>query len=85
MSKSKNPLYHVSNDGKDVESVSGVVELMIKKLGLDPMVEFLVSLLEMMQEQVKSYAMFVAIKELIDELLEKIFKVMEKVTPLLNF
>ncbi|ATH07767.1 hypothetical protein BIY24_07345 [Halobacteriovorax marinus] len=84
MSKSKNPLYHVSNDGKDVESVSGVVELMIKKLGLDPMVEFLESMLKYMIEEVSSYPIFLHLKELLDELIDKLFLIYQRISPLIS-
>jgi len=83
--KKKNPLYHVSSDGKDVESVDGVLELLIKKLGLDPVIAMLEGVLNFLSEQVKSYAMFSAIKDLYDQLLEKLMNLYARVRPLLEF
>jgi len=80
-----NPLYHVSKDGKDVESVDGVLELLIKKLGLDPVIAMLEGVLQFLGEQVKSYAMFSAIKDLYDQLLEKLMNLYARVKPLLEF
>lgn len=82
--KKNNPLYHISKDGKDVEHVSGVVELLVKKLGLDPVVEMLEDMFKFLMEQINSYAMFSAVKDIFDELLGKLFEVMNKVRPLLN-
>ncbi|WP_372653405.1 hypothetical protein [Halobacteriovorax sp.] len=84
MSKVNNPLYHVSKDGKDVESVNNVLELLVKKLGLDPIVEFLESMFIYLSEQVQTYSMFISVKEMIDELIEYLFKIFEKVQPLLG-
>ncbi len=84
MSKTSNPLYHISKDGKDVESVNNIFELLVKKFGLEPIISFLESMFEFMSEQVQSYAVFIALKELIDEIVEKLFKVIEKVQPLLS-
>jgi hypothetical protein len=83
--KKNNPLYHVSKDGKDVESVDNVVELLIKKLGLDPVISMLESFIQFMADQVKTYAMFTAIKDLYDELLEKLMELYSRVRPLLAF
>ncbi|PIK15564.1 hypothetical protein [Halobacteriovorax sp. JY17] len=84
MSKTSNPLYHISKDGKDVESVNNIFELLVKKFGLEPIISFLESMFEFMSEQVQSYAVFIALKELIDEIVEKLYKVIEKVQPLLE-
>lgn len=83
MVKAKNPLYHISKDGKDVESVSNFFELLVKRFGLEPVITFLESMFEFMVEQVQSYAIFISLKEMMDELIEKLFKVIEKVQPLL--
>ncbi|WP_127716035.1 hypothetical protein [Halobacteriovorax sp. HLS] len=82
--KKSNPLYHVSNDGKDVESVDGVLELIIKKLGLTPALSVLEDIFSFLLEQVSSYAMFSVVKEIIDELVEKLLAVYSKIRPLLS-
>ena len=84
MVKPKNPLYHISKDGKDVESVSNFFELLVKKFGLDPVITFLESMFEFMIDHVQTYAVFITLKEMMDELIEKLFKVIEKVQPLLR-
>ena len=82
--KKDNPLYHVSKDGKDVESVTGVIDLIVKKLGLDPVVSMLEDFINFLMEQVTSYAMFTAVKDFFEELVGKLFELMTKVKPLLN-
>lgn len=82
--KKSNPLYHVSKDGKDVESVDGVIELLIKKLGLAPAITVLEDIFNFLLEQVSSYAMFSVVKDLIDEIVEKLLALYTKVRPLLN-
>jgi hypothetical protein len=82
--KKNNPLYHISNDGKDVESVSGFIELVVKKLGLDPVVSMLEEFFQFLMDQVTSYAMFTAVKDIFDELIGKLFELVTKVRPLLN-
>ena len=81
--KKNNPLYHISKDGKDVESVDGVIELLIKKLGLDPVISMLEGFVLFLSEQVKTYAMFSAVKDLYDEFLEKLMGLYSRVRPLL--
>jgi len=74
--KNKNPLYVVK--GKDIEEASGLFDLVVKKLNLQPVIDVFNSLLKMLLEQVKSYPTFVAIKELIDELIVKYFGMLKK-------
>lgn len=67
--KSKNPLYVVK--GNDVEEASGMIDLIIKKFNLAPALNFLGTVIKMLLEQVKDYPTFIAIKNIIDELVEK--------------
>ena len=83
--KSNNPLYVVTNNGKDVESVGNYYEAFIKKFGLEPVVNFLEMLLDILLSQVKSYAGFAFVKDLFDELMIKLNDIREKITPLLSF
>jgi hypothetical protein len=83
--KSQNPLYVVTNDGQDVEPVSNLIDAFITKYGLQPVVDTFKMIIDMVLEQVKSYAMFVVIKEFLDELIEKMMELKEKVSPLLAF
>jgi hypothetical protein len=65
--KTKNPLYVVK--GKDVSEASGVIDLVIKKLNLEPLVMILQNLLKIVLENVKSYPTLVAVKNFLDEFL----------------
>jgi hypothetical protein len=68
--KNKNPLYVVK--GKTVLEASGMLDLIVKKLNLAPVIELLSKIFNMLLEQVKDYPTLVVIKKLIDTLLEKI-------------
>lgn len=83
--KSTNPLYVVTNNGKDVEPVSNYYEAFIKKFGLEPVVNFLEMMLELLLSQVTNYAGFAFIKDLFDELMTKLNEMRDKITPLLSF
>jgi hypothetical protein len=75
-SKAKNPLYVVK--GKDVQEASDIVDLVIKKLGLEPVVQFLHTMLKMIIENVQSYPTFLAMKNLLDELMVRFLGVFKK-------
>ncbi len=75
-SKAKNPLYVVK--GKDVQEASDIVDLVIKKLGLEPVVQFLQTMLKMIIENVQSYPTFLAMKNFLDELMVRFFGVFKK-------
>jgi hypothetical protein len=61
----KNPLYMVN--GNNVEAVNGWMELLVKKLGLEP----LMNLLKMLLEQVKSYQMLEQVNKVLSQLIEQ--------------
>lgn len=67
--KSKNPLYVVKGD--DIEPAKNFFDLLIKKLNLEPVFDFLMELFKSLFEQVSSYAGFIVIKELFDEFMRK--------------
>jgi hypothetical protein len=67
--KSKNPLYVIK--GKDVQEASNMMDLIVKKLNLEPVVFFLQNVLKMIIENIKSYPTFVALKNFLDELMLK--------------
>lgn len=77
--KTKNPLYVVKGD--DVEAANGIFDLLLKKLNIDgfiesvidPLMEVLNFLFQMLLEQVDSYPKFKAVHDFIHELTEKIF------------
>ncbi len=74
--KSKNPLYVVK--GKDVEAASGFLDLVIKKLNLGPIIQMLQTLMGELLKSVQSYSMFVAIKTMFDELIQKMMGLVQK-------
>ncbi len=84
MAKTTNPLYAVTNKGKDIEPVDSYFELVIAKLGLTPLVEFVSELLDSLVEMISSYAMFVTIKEFIDSLIADIESIIAQFDPVLN-
>lgn len=68
--KNKNPLYVVKGD--DVEPAKNFIDLLVKKLNLEPAVEFLMELFKTLFNQVKTYAWFVIIKDMFDEFMRRI-------------
>jgi hypothetical protein len=76
--KNKNPLYVVK--GKTVQEAKGVFDLIVKKMNLDPVVQFVINLIKTILAEVKTYPMFLAAKTMIDELMAKILPVVLKFT-----
>ena len=74
--KHKNPLYVVK--GKDVQEAKDIFDLVIKKLNLEPVVQFLQNMLKMILENIKSYPTFLAMKSLLDELVVRYFGLVKK-------
>jgi len=74
--KNKNPLYVVK--GKDVQEAKDIFDLVIKKLNLEPVVQFIQNILKMILENIKSYPTFLAMKNLLDELIVKYFGFVKK-------
>lgn len=68
--KTKNPLYVVK--GKDVEPADGILDLLVKKLNLQPVIELLDFLFKMLLEQVDSYPKFKAVSEFIERIVARI-------------
>ena len=58
--KNKNPLYVVK--GKDVQEAKDLFDLVIKKLNLEPVVQFIQTMLKMILENIKNYPTFIAMK-----------------------
>ena len=68
--KMKNPLYVVK--GKDVHEASSVVDLVVKKFNLGPVMKILKNIFMLLLEIVESFAMFQAVKSFFDEFVGKI-------------
>ncbi|MBC7537538.1 MAG: hypothetical protein H7281_01855 [Bacteriovorax sp.] len=73
--KSTNPLYVVRKNGVDVEEASGILELILKKTGLDKMIPILESFVQILLAQVESYAMFIETKKIIDQVFNKVIEI----------
>ncbi len=82
--KQSNPLYVVRNNGVDVESASGIIDLLLKKTGLDRMIIVLENLLNILLSQVNSYPMFMEVKKLYDSLFEKLIDLMFQAQNMMN-
>jgi hypothetical protein len=74
MSISKNPLYMVNKNGVDVESANGLLELLLKKTGLDKLIPILESFVNILFSEVENYAMFMEVKKIYDKVFEKIIE-----------
>jgi hypothetical protein len=73
--KNANPLYMVRNNGVDVEEVNGILDLILKKTGLDKMVPVLETFMQIILSQVQSYAVFIEVKKMFDQLFGKVIEI----------
>ena len=69
--KKKNPLFVVTNKGKDVEQASDFLDVLIKKFNLAPVIEILKVFMTMLSENVKNYPMFLVVKNLLQKVLDR--------------
>ncbi len=74
--KSKNPLYVVK--GQDVLEASSVVDLVLKKFNLEPVVQFLQNMLKLILDNIKTYPTFLAMKKLLDDLVVRYFALVKQ-------
>ncbi len=68
--KNKNPLYVVK--GQNVEQAKGLWDLLVKKLDLEPVINFMMGFFQMLLEQVKTYPALVMVKNMLDEWIAQI-------------
>ncbi|MBC76192.1 MAG: hypothetical protein CME64_09270 [Halobacteriovoraceae bacterium] len=68
--KNKNPLYVVK--GKDVEQAHGLVDLIIKKLNLQPAIDFFEYLFNLLLSMVDSYPKLKAVREFMDMVVARV-------------
>jgi hypothetical protein len=80
--KSKNPLYVVRNNGVDVESANGLIDMLLKKTGLDTILPILESVLEMILSQVQTYQVFIEVKKMFDLMFEKLIELIFQIQQL---
>ncbi|HXH30760.1 MAG TPA: hypothetical protein VNJ01_08090 [Bacteriovoracaceae bacterium] len=74
--KIKNPLYVVK--GKDVLEASSVMDLVVKKFNLEPMLKILGNILQFLFNQIKDYPTFKAVKSLFDQLVVQYLALVKK-------
>ncbi len=70
--KNNNPLYVVK--GKDVTPVNTILDFIVEKLGLAPIITFLQMMIETMLKQVSSYPAFVEFKKFMDQVVAYLSK-----------
>lgn len=68
--KNKNPLYVVK--GKDVQEASSMIDLVIKKLNLEPAINMMKNIFYLLLEQVENYAMYQAVVKFYNEMMERV-------------
>ena len=79
--KNKNPLFVVTNDGKDVEEATNFVDLWAKKLGLDPLYKMLEGLIESLLSAASTYPLLNAVCEIFNAILKDIDAVLKTLFP----
>ena len=72
MAKKKNPLYVVTKKGNVVEEASSLLDVVIKKLNLTPIIDFINQMIQMILGMVKDYPTFLAAKKFIDLLIGRL-------------
>ena len=68
--KNTNPLYIVSKD--NVQKAEGLVDYFVKRFNLEPAIEFLMSLIQILLDNVNSYSTFIALKNFVDLVVARI-------------
>lgn len=82
--KSSNPLYVVRNNGVDVEAANSIIDLILKKTGIDQMIPILENIMAILLSQVNSYPMFIEVKKIFDAIFEKAIEVMFQAQQVIN-
>ena len=79
-----NPLYVVRKNGVDVEEASGLIDLLLKKTGIDKVLPILENIFAVLLSQVQSYAMFIEVKKFTDGIMEKVVEVIFNAQQMMN-
>jgi hypothetical protein len=74
--KNSNPLYVVRNNGVDVEAANGILELLLKKTGIDKLLPILETFMQLIFSQVQSYPVFMEVKKMFDKVFEKVIEIL---------
>ena len=77
----KNPLYVVTNDGKDVEAAESIWDAVVKKFNLQPAIDLLWTLLEILAKQINSYAALVWLQKELERFNQSVDKLLKTYAP----
>jgi len=80
-----NPLFVVTNNGQDVEQAETFFDALIKKFGLQPLVEFINTIIEMIMEQVGGMVALELIRGFLDEVIDAMERLLKLIDPVLAF
>ena len=80
-SNKKNPLYVVTNNGKDVEQAESMWDAVVKKFNLQPAIDLLWTLLELLAKQINSYAALVWLQKELERFNNTVDKLLKTYTP----
>jgi len=80
-SKKNNPLYVVTNDGKDVEQADSVWDAVVKKFNLQPAIDLIWTLLELLAKQINSYAALVWLQKELERFNNQVDKLLKTYAP----
>ena len=81
----KNPLYVVTNNGKDVEQAESVWDAVVKKMNLQPAIDLIWTLLELLAKQVNSYAALVWLQKELENINTRVDKLLKTYAPWMYF
>ena len=76
--------YFIKKNGVDVEMASNLVDLLLKKTGLDALIPLLESLIQTLLQSVTSYPMFMEVKKIFDAIFEKVIELMFQAQQMMN-
>jgi hypothetical protein len=74
--KNSNPLYVVTNKGRDIEAASGIWDVFVKKFHLTPFIDAFEAIFQELLEMAKSYPMLVSVQQMFAEFISKVEEVM---------
>lgn len=63
--------HYFTKNGKDIEMAANVIDLFLKKTGLDKALEIFLNLVKVLFENVQTYPMFLVVKKFADLWLER--------------
>lgn len=82
--KKKNPLFVVTNQGKTVEQATGVLDALIKKLGLQPVISLIEMMIETVISSISSYASLVVANDFLEKLISQLLELQAQAETLLE-